>query len=114
MMQAYVGGYAASVEVQFDAVDFESITFDDLVAVGLTSTKVRPSGAHSRRSAYITFETGGVNIRYRYDGTAPTASEGHLLVDGAAMLLQGERNISRLKFILIATGSAKAKVTYHA
>jgi len=106
--------YQGVVEIQFDAVDYESVSFDATAAVGLTATKVRPAAKHSRRSAFLTFETGGVNVRYRYDGTDPTTSEGHLLVDGSSMLLQGERNISRLRFILAATGAGIVKVTYHA
>jgi hypothetical protein len=46
----------------------------------------------------------GNAVRYRYDGSAPTASVGHnLAVDGQA-IIEGNENINNLQFIR-ATGS---------
>jgi hypothetical protein len=102
-----------------DAVAYESVAFTNASAVGLTAALVEPTRVHTgantlpRTTAFITFETGGVNARYRYDGTAPTAGEGHLAADGKEITLMGVRNLNRLRFILVSAGSATVRVTYH-
>lgn len=50
----------------------------------------------------ITVET--QSARYRYDGTAPTASVGHLLPAPSELILTGTDNVRRFQ-IIRATGS---------
>lgn len=45
----------------------------------------------------VTVETN--SIRYRYDGTAPTTSVGHLLTAGTRLELVGNDNIQKLQVI---------------
>jgi len=50
------------------------------------------------------------NVRWRDDGTAPTASVGHILAAGETMFYEGDMN--NLKFIEVTT-SAKLNVTFY-
>lgn len=52
--------------------------------------------------AYITVET--QSVRYRLDGTAPTASVGHLVAAAGSITVTGKGNIGNFK-IIRATGS---------
>lgn len=51
------------------------------------------------------------NVRWRDDGTDPTASVGHILVTGGYLVYDGL--VSKIKFIETTT-SAKLNVTYYA
>lgn len=45
------------------------------------------------------------SIRYRYDGTAPTDTVGHLLTAGSRLELVGNDNIQNLQVIRVTTDS---------
>lgn len=70
-----------------------ALTLED---VGFSAAEV--SAANRMR---LTVETAA--IRYRYDGTSPTASVGHLLAVGAVLLLDGNQNIELLELIADAS-----------
>lgn len=96
------------------AYDYEAITVSS-TAVGLTATKVTPSAAantpaHGKAfEVFISVETNA--IRYRIDGTDPTASEGHPVAAGASVTITGYDNIRRLKMIR-QSADAAVKVTF--
>lgn len=84
---------------------FESITVTG-TAGGLTAATFSIS-----TRALITVEGG--TVRFRSDGTAPTALVGHLLFDGDILTLTSADDIQRIKFILRDSGtSATLRVTY--
>lgn len=84
----------------FRAVNYESVSVSS-TAVGITST-VTSGGATLRgQRAIVTAETS--QMRYRYDGTNPTTSEGHLLEVGQSIEVLGFADIDN--FAIIATGS---------
>jgi hypothetical protein len=86
------------------AYDYESLTITNAVAVSVTASKL-----DSVRQAIITVEDNP--IRCRWDGTAPTTTEGHLFQSGDALTLQFATDIYH--FRAIATGAnAKIRVTY--
>ena len=97
-----------------DAYDYEAITVSN-TAIGLTATKVRPSAAANTPAhggafeVFISVETNA--IRYRIDGTDPTASEGHPLAAGDKLTVTGHNNIRRLKMIR-QSADAAVKVTF--
>lgn len=95
---------------ELDASDFESITVSS-VAIGFTGAKIDPgSAAPAPRMVLITVETNP--IRYRYDGSDPTAAIGHSAAAGDVIRIFGRVNLK--KFKAIATGSdATLRVTYH-
>jgi hypothetical protein len=91
--------------------DYESVT----VGVGsttLTSTKYLVTGDNGRaRLVMITVEG---RVRFRFDGTAPTGTEGHILNDGDVMYLGSLTQMSQFKAIRHSGESVDAvlKVTY--
>lgn len=89
------------------AYDYESITVAD-TAIGLTAGKLTTE----RRpiQAFITVET--AEIRYRWDGTDPTTSEGHLLQPMDTLIVEGVGNMSLIKFVRTGATSGTLKVSY--
>ena len=86
------------------AHDYESIT------VPGTATTLTAAKAALADRAFISVETG--QTRFRYDGTAPTATEGHLLGCGDALVIEGTQNLENFQAIRTNTTSAVLKVTY--
>jgi hypothetical protein len=78
-------------------------------AVGLTVPTSTPLGASTKANfALIVAET--QNVRWRDDGTSPTASVGMLLVAGVPLQYDGD--LSKIKFIE-TTASAKLNISYY-
>lgn len=84
--------------------DFESITVST-TALGLTAANLAKGVA-----AEITVENG--SIRFRTDGTAPTASVGHLLNDGDVLYLDNPSDLSALRMIRDAATDGDISVSY--
>jgi len=99
----------ATVVVSADAYAYESITVS-ATAVGFTSTLVSPANAPSAKLAILTIETAGV--RYRYDGTAPTAAQGHAAAMDTSLTVNGINNINRFRIIKSGATDATVRVTY--
>jgi hypothetical protein len=89
--------------------DFEVIAVSN-TAITLTALKYQPTGADKADSAFITLEGG--DIRYRYDGTAPTATVGHLLSDGGFLVLIGQNQMEKFKAIRVGGRDGSLSVTY--
>lgn len=100
---------AAQIVVGADAYDYEAVTVT-ATATRLAAAKVSPTGELSGKIVIITTET--ADVRYRYDGTDPTTTEGHLAVSGSTLVVTGINNIRRLRFIRTAATSATLRVTY--
>lgn len=79
----------------FDVDDYESITVSN-TAIGVTAAKIP-----NHNYAFVTVETD--QIRFRVDGTDPTASEGHLFEAGDTFELMGGRAIINFKAIRVTT-----------
>lgn len=74
---------------------------------GLTTGDVEAAGR-----ARIT--VAGNPVRYRYDGTAPTAAVGHYLAANGEVILVGRPNLERLSFIRAGGADAELSVTLEA
>ena len=74
------------------AIDFESLTIST-VAVSITATNID----QHHDDALITVETAAV--RFRIDGTAPTATVGHVLEVGDVLTLRGIGEIGKFQAI---------------
>ena len=61
-------------------------------------------------AARALIQTEGQNVRWRDDGTAPTATTGMLLTSGSTLIYTGE--LSKLRFIEVAA-SAKLNVAFY-
>jgi hypothetical protein len=105
------------------AVDYESITVST-VSIGCTASKLLVqtvlSGTSEGRAyidnkrvdeALFTVETNPV--RFRLDGTDPTAAEGHLLQAGDSIVVTGYSNLSKLRFIRQGAADGTVKATYY-
>lgn len=57
------------------------------------------------KSRFVLLQCEGANVRFRDDGTAPTATVGMLLTAGAAPWLYEGDNLSALKLIQVAAGA---------
>lgn len=91
------------------AFAFETISATG-IAQGLTVATFKPSGSAIASEAFLTLSGG--DIRYRYDGIAPTASVGHLLSDGGYLRLKGQHQLENFKFILTGTRTGVLSISY--
>ena len=102
--QAFVVYEGAVQLTGSNAANYESVTVADS-AIGLTS------GTYGTNVyALITCET--AQIRFRIDGTNPTASEGHILNPGDILRLDSNADIAAFKAIRTGSVSGVIKATY--
>jgi len=93
-----------------DGFAHESITVTG-TAIGFTTGKWRPTGSDPQSvRAFITAHAG--MMRYRYDGSDPTDSSGHLLGSGDSIEIEGYVNVSQFKAIRVGDVSGVLDVTY--
>ena len=94
-----------------DAVNYESITIGN-AAIGFTAAVLATTPLPL--TAYLSVEdAGGAGMRYRVDGTDPTAAEGHLLQDEDSISLSGRPDLTRFRAIRVGA-DATIRVTYFA
>lgn len=84
---------------QETSFSFQALTVST-TSVALTATV----GQLNSHRAVISVED--APIRFRYDGTAPTSTVGHVLYPGDKLILEGRANISQ--FRAIRSGSVDA------
>lgn len=89
------------------AENYEDITVSD-TAIGITVSKMRV-GSKIATVAFISVED--ANIRFTIDGTAPTTSKGHQLVDGQNLTLANPSDIRNFKAIRDDATDATLRVT---
>jgi hypothetical protein len=100
---ALVVALTATAAAQYTASAYESLT----VAASAVGCVTSDSAI---KRAVITTET--AEIRFRYDGTDPTSSEGHLAPAGTTIVVTGWTNISRFRAIRTTATSATLKWTF--
>lgn len=101
------GLWAVPAFAQLDTT-YESISVA-ASAVGLSASTYTPASAPSQMATCLArLET--AEIRYRMDGTNPTASEGFLLEVGESLPIIGANEMARIKFIRTGTTSGTLKV----
>ena len=90
--------------------DTETITIDNTVGgKGLTASKLTTPPRPKR--VFITTEGG--QMRYYYDGTAPTSSTGHILNPIInTLMIEGIKNLEQFRAIRTGTTSGKLVVSY--
>lgn len=92
---------------KYNATDFETITVAN-TAIGLTNSKFNTSP--KQKKAFITSET--AQMRYRLDGTAPTATVGHILLPMQSLVLEGYTQMLNFQAIRTGSTSGNLQVTY--
>lgn len=106
---------SVSIQDNLNAYAFEDFTVST-TALAFASTNVRggsgsTSDSLTSRAVLITCNTNA--IRYRVDGTNPTATVGHRLAPGETLLLCGIRNITKFRMIR-DTADSNVAVTFFA
>ena len=87
----------------------EKLAITTAAGTGLSATVFAPAGTNAVQAAVITVET--ADIRYRYDGTAPTVTTGHLVASGGAIMIVGYENVNNFQAIS-RTDNAEINVSY--
>ncbi len=93
----------------FKPVGYESLTIST-AAVQLTVANYTDSNGELAKQAIITIED--AQLRWRVDGTDPTASEGHLQNPFDVIVLKGTQNIQNFSTIRKGSTDATIRVTY--
>ena len=109
---AWFGGFTIET---YDRIpgDYEEISVGSSV-VQLSSAKITPtSGPYARmsaRAALLSSENG--DIRFRIDGGVPSASSGHYLTSGDALVISGTQALQQLRAIRSGDADGLLRVTY--
>lgn len=99
--------FAGSAYAERKTVYYESITVDNITAVGLSSAlDAAVYDAYRNVKGIISVEDN--NIRFRVDGTAPTTTEGFIAYVGDVIMIEGITDCRNFQFIA-TTGSAVLK-----
>lgn len=103
-----MGVYAAEETSGFA---HEALTIDNTAGgIALTAATYAPAGAPGAVRAVLTLET--AQIRWTYDGTAPTTTVGHLMETGEKVALTGAETIARFRAIRTGGTSGVLHITY--
>lgn len=78
--------------------------------VSSTAITTINNAAYPNIVGFYTVETG--NVRFRTDGTAPTATEGHLLYIGDVLTIEGLTDILNFKAISTTSGTSTLRISY--
>lgn len=98
-----LGGHAQTTRVTFETVTFAGSS------IGFTATTIRPSGEPPMTVCSGKLET--AQIRFRYDGTAPTTTVGSLADPGDIITIRGLSHLT--DFRGIRTGATSGVVAFH-
>jgi len=109
---AWFGGFTIETYNRIPG-DYEELTAGASVA-GFSADKINPeTGPYARMSAravLVSSENG--DIRFRIDGGEPSASSGHYLTSGDALVLTGTQAIQQFRAIRSGETDAVLLVTY--
>lgn len=87
---------------EYDAYESLSVS---TAAVGFTAATL-----DDRQAAFVTCETAAV--RFRMDGTDPTASVGHEIEPGDTLTLDSNQQLRKIKFISRDGGTATLRCSF--
>lgn len=88
---------AGTVLVGQRQTTFEALTISTS-SVGITNSTLRPSG-QTFQNNFCTLYVSGANVRFRFDGTAPTTSVGAVASDGDTISIDNLEQASAVRFI---------------
>lgn len=94
---------------------YEVLTSSGTTAKTLTASNVNPGTANAMygrvaEEIYLTVE--GDTIRFRLDGTAPTATTGHAVGTGASLQVKGMDKLLNFKAITTGTATSTMNISY--
>jgi len=97
----------AGPSAQRRTITYESITVG-ATAVGISAATTNPPGLPQQTGCQGRLET--AQIRYRYDGTDPTAAEGILLEIGDFLSIASNEDARTIRFIRVTATSGTLKL----
>lgn len=80
------------------------------LSVGATAVPFTAATTGARRFAFVTCEV--ASVRFRLDGTAPTAAIGHELLVGDTLTLASEGEVDNAQFISRDGGTATLRCSF--
>src|SRR3990167_8151580 len=86
--------------------------FHGYESVTVSTTAVELTDATKASATFATITCEGAIVRFRLDGTAPTASVGHELFAGDILELDSGDQVTKAQFISRDGGSATLRVSY--
>lgn len=89
---------------------FEQLSVTSSVQVLTPSKYKNSSTSGGAASAFLTLDGG--NIRYTYDGTTPSATVGHKLLDGGTLVITGQNQMSQFKCFQTGSTGSTITITY--
>ena len=109
ILAALLVGLAGTVpSAQRRTITYESITVAG-TAIGITATVTNPAGLPQQTGCTARLET--AQIRYRFDGTDPTASEGMLFEVGEVLNIASNEDARTIRFIRTGATSGVLKIS---
>lgn len=100
----------APLAAQSNLVTFENVTIDNTAAgIGFLAATITPVGVPIMTVCSGKLET--AQIRYRYDGTAPTTTIGALIDVGDVVTIRGYGYLQA--FRAIRTGASSGTIQFH-
>lgn len=95
---------SASMAFAYNSDIAISTTAKTLIDIGFTTSQI-----DSAVKIRLTVEA--QPVRYRYDGAAPTATEGHPLIATDELIIYGQQNIEQFQIIRSGASDATVRVT---
>jgi hypothetical protein len=112
LMLIAVGVLIVPLGAQTNLVTFENVTIDNTAAgIGFTSTTITPAGAPIMTKCSGKLET--AQIRYRFDGTAPTTTVGAVADIGDTVTITGYAYLQAFRAIRTGSSSGYTTVVYN-
>ena len=109
ILAALLVGLAGTVpSAQRRVITYESITVAG-TAIGITATITNPAGQPQQNGCTARLET--AQVRYRWDGTDPTASEGMLFEVGDVLTIGNNEDARAIRFIRTGATSGVLKIS---
>lgn len=96
--------------IQVEPFAYEDVTVST-VAVGFTAATYAPTGYPAAAVAVVTVDTAA--IRYRADGSNPTAAVGHPAAASQELVVCGVKAIAAFRAIRSGASDATLRVTYY-
>lgn len=100
------------VNGEFQPYAFEAITVSTTATGPAAANVSLPElGGYFRRAIHIFISVDTNPVRFRWDGTDPTATVGHKFLSGDVLVLEGYDLISKLRMIRDTSAAADAVVS---
>lgn len=102
---------ASIARAEWGFVAFEKVSATSASAVTLTTSTI-PTSPFVKDSVRALITCEGYDVRFRMDGGTPTATNGHLLKAGSAVIITGYGNLMHAKFLGTSGSTSDLQTSY--